>query len=59
MTDEDFHYVSDEEFQQALSKALADLNLTFDDLQRQADADDFASEKARWLWDAVGDLSAA
>lgn len=59
MTDNDVVFVTKEEDLAARNEALAELNLTWEELQEQAATGDFVSERARAVWDAFGELAPA
>lgn len=48
-----------EEIQTAVTNALDDLGLTFEELRQQAESGRFGSEKARMVWFAIRDLAPA
>ena len=47
---------TDEDLRLAVRTALKHAGFTFDELAAQADADDFASPRARMTWSAIRDL---
>lgn len=59
MTDKDVVFVTREEDLAARDEALAELNLTWEELQKQANSGEFVSERARAVWDAFGELAPA
>jgi hypothetical protein len=59
MSPEDVPVLTTDEVHAAIERGLADLGLTLDELQEQAETDTFASEDARLLWFAIQDVVAA
>ncbi|MEU6736847.1 MULTISPECIES: hypothetical protein [Streptomyces] len=52
--DESVIVVSEDEFREAAARALADLGLTYADLEEQAERRDFSSAQAHALWVSIG-----